>query len=72
MAYITQTLPISIWASIKSFFHAIGAGMMESAAYEARIRRIDALSAKSDAELAKMGLRRQDITAYVFRDLMYH
>ncbi len=33
-----------------------------------RIRRIEALQAKSDADLAKMGLKRADIVHYVFRD----
>ncbi|MEM6760425.1 MAG: hypothetical protein AAF601_13185 [Pseudomonadota bacterium] len=72
MAYIPQTLPQSIWATIKSYLHAFSAGLAVSAGYEARIRRMDALNAKSDEDLAKMGLRRQDIAAYVFRDLMYH
>ena len=38
---------------------------------EARGLQIDALNAKSDAELAAMHLRREDIAAYVFRDIMY-
>ena len=33
-----------------------------------RMRQIAALQAKSDAELAAMGLRRDDIVHYVFRD----
>ena len=32
---------------------------------------IEALEAKSDAELSAMGLRRDDIPYYVFRDLYY-
>jgi len=32
---------------------------------------IEALEAKSDTELAAMGLRRQDIVRHVFRDLFY-
>lgn len=32
---------------------------------------IEALEAKSDAELAAMGLRRADIARHVFRDLFY-
>ncbi|MEL6889577.1 MAG: hypothetical protein AAFO86_12840 [Pseudomonadota bacterium] len=45
--------------------------MSLSAAADQRMKRIEALNAKSDDELAEMGLRRQDIAAYVFRDLMY-
>ena len=37
----------------------------------ARRAEIEALEAKSDAELAAMGLRRQDIMRHVFRDLFY-
>jgi hypothetical protein len=36
----------------------------------ARVDRIAALEAKSDAELAAMGLRRDDIVRYVFRDVI--
>ncbi|MEO1138795.1 MAG: hypothetical protein AAFW87_04990 [Pseudomonadota bacterium] len=32
---------------------------------------IEALEAKSDRELAEMGLRRDEIAHYVFRDLFY-
>ena len=33
--------------------------------------RVEALNLKTDEELAKMNLRRENITAYVFRDLMH-
>lgn len=74
MAYVThpQTSILSGFrAGISRFFAAVGRGMMMSAASEARMRQVDKLNAKSDAELAKMGLRRQDIAAHVFRDLMH-
>jgi len=32
---------------------------------------IDALNAKSDAELAALGTSRDDIPRYVFRDMFY-
>jgi len=38
---------------------------------EARVERLHTLQLKSDAELAEMGLRRDELPAYVFRDLMY-
>lgn len=40
---------------------------------EARSRtdQMDTLNAKTDAELAEMGLRREDIARYVFRDMMH-
>ncbi|WP_415921344.1 hypothetical protein [Tateyamaria sp. SN6-1] len=71
MAYTATQQTTSVWASIKDFFSMVGEAMTMSAAAEVRMRRIDALNAKTDAELAEMGLRRQDIASYVFRDLMY-
>jgi hypothetical protein len=69
MAYVTQiqtSVFSNIWGGISSFF----AGVVSSSA-EARLRQVEALSAKTDAELAAMNLRREDIAAYVFRDLMH-
>ncbi len=73
MAYVTQQQPISIWQSTKAIFSTIGNAMIRStaASAEMRFRRIEALNAKSDAELAEMNLRREDIPTYVFRDLMH-
>ncbi len=36
-----------------------------------RLGMIEALEAKTDAELAAMGLRRENIVHHVFRDLYY-
>lgn len=38
---------------------------------EARAERLMQLQLKSDAELAKMGLHRDELPAHVFRDLMF-
>ena len=65
-----------------SFFGVIGAAIaafftniIESSAMaqdaEARGAQIAALNAKTDVELAAMNLRRDEISGYVFRDLMY-
>ena len=35
----------------------------------ARVRQVEALNALSDAQLAKRGLRREDIVRHVFQDL---
>lgn len=61
----------SVWADFAAFLGRVGEAMCRSAAAEARLKQIDRLTAKSDAELAKMGLGRADIPAYVFRDLMH-
>ncbi|WP_415403580.1 hypothetical protein [Tateyamaria sp. SN3-11] len=74
MAYVTHTqsnVLSNIWDSISSFFSMFSRALTVSAAMEARMRRIDALNAKTDAELSAMNLRRADIPAYVFRDLMH-
>ena len=74
MAYVTQshssTLS-SVWGMISDVFASIGRSIAISSAMEARMNRVSALNEKTDAELAAMNLRRQDITAYVFRDLMH-
>ena len=36
-----------------------------------RVEKVQVLQAKSDAELAKMGIKREDIVHFVFRDLYY-
>jgi len=74
MAYLTQSHPgilSSIWNGVTDFFAAVSRAITVSAAMDARMQRIEALNAKTDQELAEMGLRRADITAYVFRDLMH-
>lgn len=74
MAYITQTHTAdhaTAWHKISAFFTMVGRAMTMSSAMDARLKHVDALNAKSDAELAAMNLRREDITAYVFRDLMH-
>lgn len=61
----------SIWTIIAAGFAAIGAALVRSAENTGRMRRLERLRAMSDAELAKMGLRRDDIVRHVFRDLYY-
>ncbi|ETX14006.1 hypothetical protein OCH239_05995 [Roseivivax halodurans JCM 10272] len=36
-----------------------------------RVRRVQHLSALSDAQLAQRGLKREDIARHVFRDVLY-
>jgi len=74
MAYVTHahsSVFSNIWASVTRFFAGVGRAMIVSSSAEARLRKVDALNAKSDEELAAMNLRRQDIPAFVFRDLMH-
>ena len=46
-------------------------GMTSYAETRSRRDQIAALEAKSDADLAKMGIRRDEIAYHVFRDLYY-
>ncbi|WP_223421739.1 hypothetical protein [Tateyamaria pelophila] len=74
MAYITQAHAAdhpTVWNRVSSFFAMVGRAMTMSSAMDARMQRVEALNSKTDAELAEMNLRREDITAYVFRDLMH-
>ena len=74
MAYITQAhsnIFPAIWEKITGFFVTVGRSLVLSAAMDSRLKRVEALNLKTDEELAKMNLRRENITAYVFRDLMH-
>lgn len=56
---------------VDAFFNSIGQGINAYAQYRSRADQVQALNAKSDDELAQMGLTRDDIPRYVFRDLFY-
>ncbi len=73
MADITSQFAFSERESsaFRRMLASIGRGFSEYAYKRSRRDRIDALEAKSDAELAAMGLRREDIPYHVFRDLYY-
>lgn len=53
------------------FFASIGQGFNAYLESQGRVEEIERLSSKSDKELAEMGLRREDIPRYVFRDLIH-
>lgn len=61
-----------LMARIDAFFAGIGQGMNAYIHRKSRSDEIDALNAKTDAELAAMGLERDDIPRYVFRDIFYY
>jgi hypothetical protein len=63
-------LPHRIVAAVKSFFTVIGTAIVAGATANRRIRVMENLNAKSDAQLARMGLRREDIVRHVFIDML--
>lgn len=76
MAYVTLShsskvsgIFDAVVSAVSVFFTAFGKAMMASS--EARLQKAERLNAKSDEELAALGLRREDIPSYVFRDLMH-
>ena len=73
MATQTLTAPrqAAIREKIDAFFATVGHGMNAYMERRSRMGQIQALEAKSDAELAKMGIRRDRIVHHVFRDLFY-
>ena len=56
---------------VVAMFTSIGSGLAKSADASSRTRKIEMLEAKSDEELAALGIKREDITVHVFKDLFY-
>ena len=82
MAYSAHSMPASAGFSIRTIFAAIGTGLSgfydslaraaaANATAQDRIEKVARLQAKSDAELAQLGLKREDIVHHVFRDLFW-
>ncbi len=53
------------------FFAGIREGFEAYVTARSRIAEIERLNCKSDAALAEMGLKREDIARHVFRDLLH-
>ena len=71
MAYTITHFAPETRSRIDAFFSRIGQGVnayIESRTHQAEI---EALEAKSDEELARMGLTRDRIIAHVFRDVFW-
>lgn len=54
-----------------AFFARLMQGLETHMRVASRRDLIERLEAKSDAELAELGIRREDITRHIFRDLFY-
>ena len=62
-------------SGIRGFFDRVKASLVRGfntyIESQSRMDQVTRLNAKSDAQLAEMGLRREDIPRYVFRDLIH-
>lgn len=57
--------------AVGGMFKAIGAAYCRAALATSRTQMIQKLSEKSDAELAQLNIKRDDIVNYVFRDMRH-
>mgnify|MGYP000196193091 FL=1 len=71
MAIHSTDLSPTLRDRLDLFFARIGQGMNAYLESRTRSRQIAALEAKSDAELAQLGITRDRIVHYVFRDLIW-
>ena len=72
MAYMTTDHAAAARTSgFGAFFSRIGRALDTYAQSSRRMRDFERLNAKSDAQLAEMGLTRDKIAHHVFRDLFY-
>ncbi len=74
MAAITTNSPTragGFRTAFAGFFKMLGRAITAHAEYHGRVRQIERLQLMSDAELAKRGIRRDEIAQHVFRDMFY-
>ncbi|MDJ0827121.1 MAG: DUF1127 domain-containing protein [Rhodobacter sp.] len=73
MAFHSETYGThsGLLARVGAWFAGLGRAVFVARAAEARVTEMERLTAMSDAELAKLGLRREDIARHVFRDILY-
>ncbi|MEM9578747.1 MAG: DUF1127 domain-containing protein [Pseudomonadota bacterium] len=68
-AHASDLLHRVFWG-IKSFFAICGNAMISASAANRRLQTVERLNRKSDAELAALGIRREDIVRHVFIDML--
>ncbi|PTW51005.1 MULTISPECIES: hypothetical protein [Rhodovulum] len=64
-----KSVPGGMAERLDLFFAGLGLGVNPYGLRRARMREIQNLNACSDAQLAKLGITRDEIPRYVFRDL---
>ncbi len=74
-SYSTEVSHVSTWTRLNDLFgrfaHGVAEGFAAFAMARSRMHEIERLNAKSDEELARIGLERDQIARHVFRDLFY-
>lgn len=69
-SYMTvKSVPGGMAQRLDLFFAGLGLGVNPYMLRQSRMREIQALNACTDRQLAQLGLTRDDIPRYVFRDL---
>ncbi|MBJ3764260.1 DUF1127 domain-containing protein [Maribius pontilimi] len=64
--------PRRTWGeAITDFFTPMGQRLVAMGENSSRYRRLERLTAMSDAELAERGVKREDIVRHVFADVYY-
>lgn len=71
MAHATTFIPASTSDDTPGLFMRILIAMAKFGENDSRLRRVRALQALSDEELAKRGLQRDEIVQHVFGPYMY-
>ena len=66
MAYTSTHHGESLLGPVARFFSIIGNALVSMGEANSKIRQVDALNSMSDAELAKRGIKREDIVQHVF------
>lgn len=59
------------FSQVSAWFSRVNTRLMENSSGAARVNTVRALQAKSDAELARMGISRDEIVHHVFRDIYF-
>ena len=65
------TLTRQSLGKIGSFFSGIGQSLLRAMVARRRIELVAALQAKSDEELARLNIKREEIVKHVFMDVYY-
>ncbi len=62
----------AVCKGISGFFDSLMRAMIVNSTAQRRLTLVEQLNAKTDAELAVLGLRREDIVRHVFRDVFWN